>query len=414
VSRGASLVVAGVLVWGLAACGGDGRRDGEGGGGAPTATPTPAGTPTATPSPTPAGIRLAWAVGALGIVPEEGEAGGVILRSDDQGATWLTALTTPRALSGVHFVDETRGWAVGSEGILHTADGGATWQVQRPRVPGDPFVPAETLMDVTFVNAAEGVVVGAEPPPTPFPPVLEGPSLVLRTTNGGRDWEPVSLPMTPASMKAALHFVCFGTGGAGITFGAGVSGDVFLRSRDAGRTWEHVDGVAAGSGACVGGAELWAVGAGPRAFYSPDAGASWQDRSAPLRAVFEGELLAAAFTSSAEGWAVGTETVPHPGGTSVMVPVAVRTTDGGLSWTKGDLVFDPGPDGRRRGPLFAVGARSADVIAVGQDDDLNRLADPGEPATLPLGYYSRDGGITWASSAFPPEAGRITDVAVLP
>jgi photosystem II stability/assembly factor-like uncharacterized protein len=413
VSRGAGLVVAGVLVWGLAACGGDGRRDGEGGGGAPTATPTPAGTPTATPAPTPAGIRLAWAV--TGVLAEDGTPRGAILRSEDQGATWSTIATTATdGLLGVHFIDETRGWVVGRGGILHTTDGGATWQVQRPRVPGDPFVPAETLMDVTFVNAAEGVVVGGEPP---VPPDPSGPSLVLRTTNGGRDWEPVPLPMTPASAKAALHFVCFGTGGAGITFGEGVTGSVFLRSLDAGRTWDLVGGVTGAGGACIGDAEFWAVGAGgPRAFYSPDAGASWQDRSAPLRAVFEGQLLAAAFTSSAEGWAVGSETlplIPGAGSEAPQVPVAVRTTDGGLTWTKGDLFFDPGPDGRRRGLLFAVGVRSADVIAVGQDD-VSGLVQPDDRVTLPLGYYSRDGGATWASSVFPPDVGRITDVAVLP
>ena len=38
----------------------------------------------------------------------------------------------PLPLHGIHFVDELRGWAVGDFGsVLHTADGGKSWKVQR-------------------------------------------------------------------------------------------------------------------------------------------------------------------------------------------------------------------------------------------------------------------------------------------
>jgi photosystem II stability/assembly factor-like uncharacterized protein len=62
-----------------------------------------------------------------------GSPGSVMLSSIDSGETWqghATGSNTP--ISRIMFVDDSHGWAVGQFGtILHTADGGQTWQVQR-------------------------------------------------------------------------------------------------------------------------------------------------------------------------------------------------------------------------------------------------------------------------------------------
>ena len=58
--------------------------------------------------------------------------GGTILHSTDGGATWQPqASGTDHVLHGVAFTDRQHGWAVGLGGIiLHTTNGGVTWKVQ--------------------------------------------------------------------------------------------------------------------------------------------------------------------------------------------------------------------------------------------------------------------------------------------
>ncbi|TWU30157.1 YCF48-related protein [Bythopirellula polymerisocia] len=62
-----------------------------------------------------------------------GSPGSVVLHSPDAGDSWqgyATGSCTP--LNQLTFADESHGWAVGDFGaILHTSDGGQTWQTQR-------------------------------------------------------------------------------------------------------------------------------------------------------------------------------------------------------------------------------------------------------------------------------------------
>ena len=58
---------------------------------------------------------------------------GHILFSDDLGQSWTQSrVPTTQMLTGIHFVDDTRGWAVGHDGlVLVSDDRGETWRVQR-------------------------------------------------------------------------------------------------------------------------------------------------------------------------------------------------------------------------------------------------------------------------------------------
>lgn len=117
---------------------------------------------------------------------------GVILHTIDGGKTWERQATGVRAsLRSVHFLDPFKGWAVGREElpygmgsagvVLYTTDGGLEWKRQLPgAVPG--------LNGVRFIDAKTGFFLG------------DGsdlyPSGLFKTTDAGRTWEPVPGPRT--------------------------------------------------------------------------------------------------------------------------------------------------------------------------------------------------------------------------
>ena len=100
-------------------------------------------------------LDLAWAGGRMVAVGERGH----VLLSDDDGRSWRQAQAVPSRtmLTAVAFADQRHGWAVGhDEIILHTADGGETWQRQHWAPQSQ-----QPLLDVWFADAARGIAVGA-------------------------------------------------------------------------------------------------------------------------------------------------------------------------------------------------------------------------------------------------------------
>jgi photosystem II stability/assembly factor-like uncharacterized protein len=109
---------------------------------------------------------------------------GTILHTADGGNTWElqdSGLLDPNknfemvmaediALNRVYFVDPEYGWACGEWGvILRTIDGGKTWELSDTGVD-------KTLFDVDFVNRSLGIAVGVD-------------GIVIRTTDGGSSWK---------------------------------------------------------------------------------------------------------------------------------------------------------------------------------------------------------------------------------
>ncbi len=111
---------------------------------------------------------------------------GHILWSDDNGKNWSQAkVPTKATLTGLFFLDEETGWAVGHDTIiLKTIDGGETWKKQYSAVTQATSENAESkepidelpLFDVTFLNRRLGFAIGAY-------------GTYLTTTNGGEDWQ---------------------------------------------------------------------------------------------------------------------------------------------------------------------------------------------------------------------------------
>jgi photosystem II stability/assembly factor-like uncharacterized protein len=211
---------------------------------------------------------------------------GIIVLSDDKGASWLQAAAVPTQalLTGVCFLDARHGVAVGhDEVILTTADGGRTWQrthyapeAQRP------------LLDV-WCGAGERVIaVGAY-------------STYLRSTDGGASWSevrflPAPRPRGPAPRRvgatpaAAAEQDAVQSSGGGYHLNrivsaararlyiAGESGHLY-RSDDSGATWQELASPYAGSFFDVlplTGDAVLALGLRGSLYRSEDAGASWQ------------------------------------------------------------------------------------------------------------------------------------------
>ncbi|EKS9799783.1 glycosyl hydrolase [Burkholderia cepacia] len=151
-------------------------------------------------------------------------ANGIVLLSDDRGATYRQAKSVPvsSTLTSVSFIDARTGWAVGHWGaILKTTDGGETWEVQRLVTSED-----RPLFGVHFIDANHGVAVGLW-------------SLILVTDDGGKTWTKKEAVL-PNGKKSDLNLFGLFSNGNGEIFATAEKGQLLI-SRDKGNTWESVE-----------------------------------------------------------------------------------------------------------------------------------------------------------------------------
>lgn len=78
-----------------------------------------------------------------------------VFSSNDEGMTWQKILTLAKNdpdINSIAFADELNGWAVGHKGaILHTRDGGKSWQKQQASVRRDLQRIAVINKDVVWI-----------------------------------------------------------------------------------------------------------------------------------------------------------------------------------------------------------------------------------------------------------------------
>jgi photosystem II stability/assembly factor-like uncharacterized protein len=161
--------------------------------------------------------------------PEQGWAAGSagILATSDGGATWRGVYRAPRGGGGpdklyeVDFTDAAHGWAVGTSAVLSTSDGGRTWTRRQE--------PCGLIDSVHFLTPGLGYAISgaASVSLNAGMPVAEGGGRVLRTTDGGRTWNPV------ATAPVQAESVCFANASDGFL---GLPGEVW-RSTDGGAKW---------------------------------------------------------------------------------------------------------------------------------------------------------------------------------
>jgi photosystem II stability/assembly factor-like uncharacterized protein len=197
---------------------------------------------------------------------------GYIVISDDLGATWRRAKApASQLLTGVDFVDDQLGIAVGHDSaILSTADGGETW-TQRFSAPSE----GRPLLAVIFPKKDFALAVGAYgayyestdagntwtarkiiAEDRHFNAVVDlgqgnllilgEAGTILASPDWGKTWVPIASPYKGSFFGAVVA-------GDGAVIAFGMRGRIY-RSTDRGKTWKQVDN--ASSASLVGGEKL--------------------------------------------------------------------------------------------------------------------------------------------------------------
>jgi photosystem II stability/assembly factor-like uncharacterized protein len=243
------------------------------------------------------------------ISPSEGWAGGygVLLHTRDGGQTWQTQLTAPELpFILVTFADATSGWAVAGGDyprVYATRDGGQTWaEVALPFLystfntlvaqgPGQALLAAEEWS----MGTATGDDLGTS---------------LWRTSDYGAHWTARVL-----LKKVRLEDIAF----VSPMRGWAVGGATLWGTTDGGTSWQKVPHTATPGGyasiQCIGN-DVWAVGSG-RILHSPDAGKSWRS----LPGVRLPHPVSVSFADGQDGWIA-------TGG------AWLHTTDGAKSWQR--------------------------------------------------------------------------------
>ncbi|MFS2024938.1 WD40/YVTN/BNR-like repeat-containing protein [Massilia sp. CT11-137] len=252
---------------------------------APSASPVPAVLRNGALGSNKATTAAALAVARAGQRMVVGGERGIVLLSDDAGASWHQAkVPVQTSLTAIRFVDARTGWAVGHLGtILTTGDGGLTWTLQLDgvraaalqaaslRAEGNDRAeriasqlvaegPDKPFFDIDFADSQHGFAVGAY-------------NLAFMTSDGGRTWTPLSARLPNPK---GLHLTAVRVAGKDVYI-AGEQG-LLMHSSDGGATFEALPSPYKGTFfglLLTRSGTLLAYGLRGNVFRTPDRGAHW-------------------------------------------------------------------------------------------------------------------------------------------
>ena len=140
-----------------------------------------------------------WAVSSNGL-----------FHTNDGGKNWAKQSSATELMSSIFFVDKKNGWVLGSYGVvLHTTDGGLNWENQ--------FVGKGYRGNLFFVDKNNGWAIGQK-------------GFFARTTDSGKNWEILTVPTTENLLS--IHFIDTKNGWV-----AGENG-LIMATKDGGTVWE--------------------------------------------------------------------------------------------------------------------------------------------------------------------------------
>jgi photosystem II stability/assembly factor-like uncharacterized protein len=252
-------------------------------------------------------------------------------------------------------------WAGCSTGrVFRTVDGGATWTADT--------VPGASRLDFRGIKAFDAntaVIASAGP-------AERGQARIYRTVDGGKHW---SLTWSDSTKGIFLDGVAFWDARHGFTFSDPVDGRlVILTTDDGGSSWArtlpaNIPPVLPGEAAFAasntqlavqGSSNAWIAtggGAEARVFRSKDRGRTWNVSSSGLPGGVSAGLFGIAFADARHGLAVGGDYAIARGPTDR----AVRTSDGGVTWTGASSR----PDGVTTGLVYVPNSLPPVFVAVG-------------------------------------------------
>ena len=277
---------------------------------------------------------------------------------------WTTQTSGVMAtLRGVSAVNDRIAWASGSGNtILHTTDGGTTWEKI-----ASPSPDRLDFRDVDAIDERTAYLLS----------IGSGPaSRIFKTTDAGQTW---TLQLANDNPKAFFDAMAFWDRDHGLVIGDSIDGEFYLlMTLNGGVTWARVppdrlgpalpnEGAFAASGTNVAtmGSDAWiGTGAGPRArvLHTPDRGRTWSIAETPLPSGASSGIFSVAFRDATHGIVVGGDYRKE----SDAVDNAAVTSDGGATWS---LVRDRGLSGfrsvvawlpRTPGAVIALGPSGAD------------------------------------------------------
>jgi photosystem II stability/assembly factor-like uncharacterized protein len=255
-------------------------------------------------------------------------------------------------LHSIFFLDQNRGWVVGTKGtLLMTEDGGKTW-VQKYRPTED------IIRDIYFLDDINGWIV-VERNLYDLKTADEPRTYLMNTTDGGQRWTRVNV--RGVDVNARLIRALFSRGGRAWTFG---EGGLIYSTRDSGATWTKLNVPTRNlllGGTFVDEDRGWLVGAGATILQTADGGETWH--RSPLNGAEGTRFTAASFVDNRLGWAVGS------GGT------IFQTSNGGRIWT-------PQTSGVTADLLDVKFLNASEGWAVGDEGTV---------------IYTQNGGLSWAS-----------------
>jgi len=230
-----------------------------------------------------------------------------------QAGTWARQRSgTMSWLHAVFFLDQNRGWVVGSKGaLLQTRDGGNTWTTH-------PGATDDVVRDIFFTDDQNGWMV-CEVNAYQLKTVEEPRAYLMKTTDGGEHWKRIEIK--GFNIDSILVRAVFSHKNRGWTFGE--AGQIYT-THDAGNTWQPLRSPTRHlllGGIFVDDDRGWLVGAGATIIQTSDGGDTWYQSALP-QVEKTVRFTATSFVDNRRGWAVGS-------GGSVY-----RTANGGRTWER--------------------------------------------------------------------------------
>jgi len=233
---------------------------------------------------------------------------------------------TDASFRGLDVVDENVIWASGSGGtVLVSTDGGESWDANT--ITG---AEKNDFRSIHAWDAKHAVVFG-----------VLGPEFGYQTIDGGQTWEVVFQDTTKGLF---FNSVKFADDKNGLAVSDPIDGKFFvLRTKDGGLNWERVENLPpvnegeanfAASNTCIeflpsGKAWIASGGKAARVFYSEDFGKSWDVAKTPMvRGLASSGIFSVSFINDKIGMIVG-GIYDQP---ELNTNIAAYTIDGGKEW----------------------------------------------------------------------------------